>query len=594
MINNIYFQLRPKSSVKLPPSLIPPTIDHPSQSVLKKSSINQDDHYQKSIKNGDSHHHHHNTSISLNNTTIEKSSWLVGLRNSKGKYLTSETFGCKINATGTSLKRKQIWTIIYNCQNDCVYLQSSLNHYLSTDKYGRLKCDSNEINDDCHFQLEYNRNGQWAFKSLTYGLYFGGDNDQLHCFSKTPEWWSPHLAVHPQINLKHVLRKRYAKLDDDEIHVDEIIPWGSDAIVAVEYLNDHYCIRSSNGFYVHKDGKLTTNQTNETLFTIELYKGYLTFKDCDQCYLTAIGPLGILMTRNKIVGKDEQFLLEESKLQICLVAPNGKLVSTKQGIDLSANQYERDHSSIFQLEYDDEDFHAYHIRTYDNKYWKIEGFNVQATADKRSLETSFQIQSTGHGHITFQAFNGKFIVPHDNGHMRVMNDQISSNDAYFLIKFINRPFCVFKCDFGHIGYRNKQSRILECNKSLFTLFTLEEPDDRTHCEGIVYLKGSDGLYWEILNDLSISVNGCEPSKFALELCSSHSRVIIKAPNGMYLRAEQNGSKLPEESSVLIVGASGIEYELLKSLVLCRFRSIGVIDLNTIEVSNLNCPFFISS
>ncbi|CAF4950107.1 unnamed protein product, partial [Rotaria socialis] len=80
-------------------------------------------------------------------------------------------------------------------------------------------------------------------------------------------------------------------------------------------------------------------------------------KDCDQSYLTAIGPLGILTTRNKIAGKDEQFLLEESKLQICLVASNGKLVSIKQGIDLSANQYERDHSSIFQLEYDD-DFHA--------------------------------------------------------------------------------------------------------------------------------------------------------------------------------------------------------------------------------------------
>lgn len=53
--------------------------------------------------------------------------------------------------------------------------------------------------------------------------------------------------------------------------------------------------------------------------------------------------------------------------------------------------------------------------------------------------------------------------------------------------------------------------------------------------------GSDGLYWEILNDLSISASGCEPSKFALELCSSHSRVVIKAPNAMYLRAEQNGS-----------------------------------------------------
>ncbi|CAF1359661.1 unnamed protein product [Adineta steineri] len=536
--------LRPKPSVKLPPSLIPSTVDHLPHPILKKSCLSQNNdhhHHQKLIINGTDHHQISSSSSSLNNTTIiDKSNWSLGLINSKGKYLTAETFGCKINATGTSLKRKQKWLIIYNIQYDCVYLQSPLNHYLSTDKYGRLKCDMNDIDDDCRFQLEFNRNGQWAFRSLTYGMYLGGDIDQLHCFSKTPEWWSPHLALHPQINLKHVLRKRYAKLDEDEIHIDEIIPWGSDAILAVEYLHDHYCIRSSNGFYFHKDGKVITKQTDETLFTIELHKGYITFKDCDQCYLTAIGPLGIMTTRNKIAGKDEQFLLEESKLQICLVAPNGKLVSIKQGIALSANQHQRDHSSIFQLEYD-EDFQAYHLRTYDNKYWKIEGLGIQATADKKSIETSFHIQSVGHGYVTFQTSNGKFIVPHATGTMRIVTDQISSNDAYFSIKFINRPFCVFKCDFGHVGYRNKQSRILECNKSLFTLFTLEEPDIETHCEGIVYLKSSDGLYWEILNDLYVSVSSCEPSKFALELCSSYSRVVIKAPNGMYLRAEQNGS-----------------------------------------------------
>jgi hypothetical protein len=68
--------------------------------------------------------------------------------------------------------------------------------------------------------------------------------------------------------------------------------------------------------------------------------------------------------------------------------------------------------------------------------------------------------------------------------MRTINDQLNSNENWFLLKFINRSFCVLKCDFGYVAYRNKQSRIIECNKSIFTLFTLEESDD-----GTVHLKG---------------------------------------------------------------------------------------------------------
>jgi hypothetical protein len=73
--------------------------------------------------------------------------------------------------------------------------------------------------------------------------------------------------------------------------------------------------------------------------------------------------------------------------------------------------------------------------------------------------------------------------------MRAVNDQLNSNESCFLLKFINRPFCVFKCDFGYVACRNKQSRIIECNKSIFALFILEEPDDATHSDGFIYLKG---------------------------------------------------------------------------------------------------------
>ena len=63
------------------------------------------------------------------------STWKIGLINERGRYLTAETFGFTINAAGTSLRRKQLWTVERDPgDDDTVYLRSHLGRYLAGDR----------------------------------------------------------------------------------------------------------------------------------------------------------------------------------------------------------------------------------------------------------------------------------------------------------------------------------------------------------------------------------------------------------------------------------------------------------------------------
>jgi hypothetical protein len=56
------------------------------------------------------------------------------------------------------------------------------------------------------------------------------------------------------------------------------------------------------------------------------------------------------------------------------------------------------------------------------------------------------------------------------------------------------------------------------------------------------------LYWEIGNDFTLSATSRKEIKFGIELLPNN-RMIIKGPNGFYLKGEQNGSLTSNVSEI---------------------------------------------
>lgn len=120
--------------------------------------------------------------------------------------------------------------------------------------------------------------------------------------------------------------------------------------------------------------------------------------------------------------------------------------------------------------------------------------------------------------------------------MRAICDTVSELEL-FRLSLVNRSILVLKCEYGLVGYKNKTNYKLECNKSAFNVIMLEESSD---LNGYYCLKGSHGLYWDIGSDNTLSANSTQATKFGIELLPNN-RMIIKGPNGCYLKGEQSGS-----------------------------------------------------
>jgi len=54
------------------------------------------------------------------------------------------------------------------------------------------------------------------------------------------------------------------------LKVTELIPWGDEGIIELEFRDGRYCIKACDGRYLHRDGSLVAHPTADTMFTVEM------------------------------------------------------------------------------------------------------------------------------------------------------------------------------------------------------------------------------------------------------------------------------------------------------------------------------------
>jgi len=476
----------------------------------------------------------------------EKTSWTIGLVNSSKMYMTQETFGNKLNANGKTMKKKQMWILEASGDGATICLKSHLGKYLIVDKFGNVTCDSEEKEENTNPKFEMSimgdKSGRIAFKSMSRGYFLGASSDELVCSAKSPgeaELWSVNLAARPQVNLKSIGRKRFARLSDNktEIQVDENMPWGSDALFTLQFVEESkkYAIHTSNSKYLKGDGSLSAELSQDCLFVVEIHGENIALMDHTGRYLSpGSGSQAVLKTKSDTVTKSEQFALQDSQPQASFQAvSNKRFVSCSIGMDVTANQDEISDNETFQLEFQ-ADSAKWNFRTLQDKYFSVQpGGGVQAGEARRPAEAPLQLVWQDNGTVAMKADSGKFVGAKKSGHLFANVDLLEDNSRFFFY-LTNRPIMILKCEQGYVGYRMATSLKLDCNKASYATFQVERAEG-----GLVHFKGQNGKYWQVVEG-GIACDSETPAHgFYLEL-REPTKVCIKTSGGNYLVEKRNG------------------------------------------------------
>lgn len=476
--------------------------------------------------------------------------WTIGLINSAvNKYMTAEQFQGKVTCNGSTLKKKQIWTV-EGLGGEEIALRATTGKFLTSDKDGRLDCSAEEVGADQKFTFLTQDDGKVAIRSATHGRYVGGSGDNMTGFDKAigpTNLFTIQLAIHPQVNIYNVNRKKFMRYNEtsNEINCDEVIAWGYDATIILEFHDGKYALRAANTQYLTRTGELEDAVTKDSLYTLIFKGSQIAFRDFNGKYLTAVGASATVQSRKATIGKDELFQLTDSKPQVQLLASNGKLLSIRESVEVRAKQTEPTDKEIFQMEpCSNTDFSGnvqWSFRSNNNQFWQCTPSSINSDApDASAGATQFTVEWFG-PKIALKASNGKYVSVKPNGQMTANADPINDN-CYFECQIINRPIVVMKGNYGFVGVKGT-SGTLECNRSQYDVFLMT-----SESLGVYSFKGATGKYFQIESDKTLSMNGDAPTLFYLEL-RALSRMVIKDQDGNLLKGQQNGSFTATGSSI---------------------------------------------
>ncbi|XP_054159197.1 protein singed-like [Oppia nitens] len=438
-----------------------------------------------------------------------------GVTLKKKQQWTIEPF--PINANGSDYSNGNRLDDLDELEN--IAIKSHLNCYLAVDSFGNVTCESPDKTEGSRFTITIcsmsssTTPGQpqqeqisWAFRNVSRGYYLGTTGDgMIQCNAKMPqsraELWHVHLIPArgaSMFAIKSIGRKRYARAisansgqingasndsdNSEQIQVDSTNAWGSETLFQFKYFEGgKYALLTSSSRYLTNEGtcvdpnksSITPMPPIECLFTIEYHCGNIAFRDNAGRYLAAAGRASLLRSRSTHVTKDEQFEFEMAPIQVALRATfNNKWVSTKQGVDLSANQNELTKQETFQFEYNSID-NSWYITTFDGHYWALGGASTIQTSKDFTTKTSFKLKwNPEDGSCSLAVNDGKggdessikWIGARKSGQLFTCT---SDSAVKFFMKFLNRTSINLRASnaSGFVGLKLPGSGKLESNKT---------------------------------------------------------------------------------------------------------------------------------